>query len=157
MKGIFLSGASPINNESSTFLYRLWLKAWFGTRPCRCKQLTVGKEARTVSCLPGLWNTCFSDGASVVKPAWQRLALVIHSLVRFPTAQRCIPGFLFTSLSVALPDTQCSIHGMIFFFGKFWRRGCFRATGLCELWKENNDICVSHTLKVWLTDEGTFF
>ena len=63
-KASFLSGASPMNNESSTFLCGLLLRAWFGTRQYRCKQITLGKEACTVSCPRGLWNPLLDDGGA---------------------------------------------------------------------------------------------
>lgn len=58
MKAIFLSGASPINNVGATFLYRLLQKAWFGTRLYRCGQITVGKEAVSVS---GVMKSSFPE------------------------------------------------------------------------------------------------
>lgn len=63
-KASFLSGASPMNNESSSFLCRRLLRAWFGIRQYRCKQITLGKEACTVSCLRGLWNPRLDDGGA---------------------------------------------------------------------------------------------
>lgn len=102
MKATFLSGASPINNKSSTFLYRLLLKAWFGTRPCRCKQITVGKEARRVSCLRGLWNPRFDNRAGVDEPARQtELAGVTHLLSHRASRLPSLNSFQFPSLALS--------------------------------------------------------
>lgn len=139
MKAIFLPGTSPINNKSSTFLYRLLLKAWFETRLYRCKQIIVGKEACSVSCLWGLWNTCFDNGASVVKPAWQRLAL--WCIPSFPSPP-CILAFQPCCSSPPILLYLTKMHGRIFFFRKFWGRGCWDQ--LVSVTRKQWYLCITH-------------
>lgn len=153
MKAIFLSGASPINNESSTFLYRLLLKAWSGTRPYRCKQITVGKEARTVSCLWGLWNARFDNGAGVVEPAWQRLALVIHCPALFPLYSITCQAHCSSPSVLLYPATK--FMAWFPFSESFEGGSVWEPLVSVNLRKESNDTCVSHT--GWLIDEGISF
>lgn len=150
MKAIFLPGASPINNKSSTFLYRLLLKAWFETRLYRCKQIIVGKEACTVSCLWGLWNTCFDNGASMVQPAWHRSALAGHPWFTFPLCITALQSYCPRPTSLLYRTTKCM--AWLLFFQKVFREGVFGSASLCE---KKTMISVHHTLKIWLMDEDT--
>lgn len=129
MKAIFLPGASPINNKSSTFLYRLLLKAWFETRLCRCKQIIVGKEACTLSCLWGLWNTCFDHGASMVRPAWQRSALGVTpcSLSHCASQHSSLPGHAHVCFTYNYKTVA-----WLLLCQKVFREGVFRSASLCE-------------------------
>lgn len=140
MKAIFLPGASPINNKSSTFLYRLLLKAWFETRPYRCKQIIVGKEAWTVSCLWGLWNTCFDNGASMVQPAWHRSALAGHPWFTFLLCITALQSYCPRPPSLLYRTTKCM--AWLIFFKKFSGREC--SDQLVSVKRKQWYLCITH-------------